>query len=55
MRMKLRQYELGERFAVAVTDAGGLELLNRVWDGPEFMPRLAELQNPERWIARISR
>jgi coenzyme F420 biosynthesis associated uncharacterized protein len=53
MRMKLRQYELGERFAVAVTDVGGLELLNRVWDGPEFMPSMAELQNPERWIARV--
>jgi coenzyme F420 biosynthesis associated uncharacterized protein len=53
MNMKLRQYEVGERFAEAVTAAGGLALLNRVWEGPEQMPTMAELREPQRWVDRI--
>jgi coenzyme F420 biosynthesis associated uncharacterized protein len=55
MNMKLRQYEVGERFAEAVTAQGGLALLNRVWEGPEQMPSLAELREPQRWVDRIRR
>jgi coenzyme F420 biosynthesis associated uncharacterized protein len=55
MNMKLRQYEVGERFAEAVTAQGGLTLLNRVWEGPEQMPSLAELREPQRWVDRIRR
>jgi coenzyme F420 biosynthesis associated uncharacterized protein len=55
MNMKLRQYEVGERFAEAVTAAGGLTLLNRVWEGPEQMPTLTELREPQRWVDRINR
>ena len=53
LNMKMRQYEVGERFATAVTEKGGLELLNRVWDGAESMPTLAELQSPENWVKRV--
>jgi coenzyme F420 biosynthesis associated uncharacterized protein len=53
MRMKLRQYELGEHFAEEVVTARGLTLLNRVWEGPDQMPTLAELREPRRWIARV--
>ena len=52
MRMKLRQYELGERFAETVVRERGLTLLNRVWEGPGLMPTLSELREPRRWIAR---
>lgn len=52
LNMKMRQYELGERFAEAVSARGGVQLLNRVWESAELMPSLAELQAPERWIAR---
>jgi uncharacterized protein (DUF2342 family) len=55
MNMMLRQYEVGERFAEAVTAAGGLALLNRVWEGPEQMPTMAELREPQRWVDRIGR
>jgi uncharacterized protein (DUF2342 family) len=51
--MKMRQYELGERFAASVAGRGGLQLLNRVWDGPESIPTLAELREPELWVARM--
>jgi uncharacterized protein (DUF2342 family) len=53
LSMKMRQYELGERFAERAVAIGGLPLLNRVWDGPEQMPSLAELEHPERWAARV--
>jgi len=53
LSMKMRQYELGERFAEKVVQRGGLSLLNRVWEGAEFMPSLAELDRPERWVARV--
>jgi len=54
LSMKMRQYELGERFAEQVVARGGLSLLNRVWEGPEMMPSLGELEHPERWVARTA-
>jgi coenzyme F420 biosynthesis associated uncharacterized protein len=52
MDMKLRQYELGKRFCDAVADAGGIAALNRVWQEPAQMPTLAELDDPQGWLAR---
>ncbi len=50
---KLRQYEEGERFIAAVEDVGGPPLLDRVWQGPEWLPSLAEIRSPSEWIARV--
>jgi coenzyme F420 biosynthesis associated uncharacterized protein len=55
LEMKMRQYELGEKFATAVADSAGLIALNRVWESAELMPSMDELRNPERWIARTRR
>ena len=52
--LKLQQYKRGEAFAKAVFDAHGIEVLNLVWKGPEQMPRLEELGNPERWYRRVA-
>jgi putative hydrolase len=52
MDLKLRQYEQGKKFCDAVVEAGGIATLNRVWDGPEQMPTLAELDDPEAWMGR---
>jgi coenzyme F420 biosynthesis associated uncharacterized protein len=52
MDMKLRQYELGKQFCDAVAKAGGIAALNRVWEGPASMPTLAELEDPDAWMAR---
>jgi len=52
MDMKLRQYELGKQFCDAVAKAGGIAALNRVWEGPAQMPTLAELEDPDAWMAR---
>ncbi|HXA28799.1 MAG TPA: zinc-dependent metalloprotease [Candidatus Angelobacter sp.] len=53
LSMKMRQYEMGERFSEQVVERGGLALLNRVWEGPEMMPSMAELEHPERWVVRV--
>lgn len=50
---KLRQYEQGERFIHAVEAVGGRELLSRVWEGPEMLPTMDEIRDPQSWITRI--
>ncbi len=55
INMKMRQYEVGERFCDAVASAGGVGLLNRVWESAAMMPSAAELRSPDQWIARARR
>jgi coenzyme F420 biosynthesis associated uncharacterized protein len=55
INMKMRQYEVGEKFCEAVAAAGGVSLLNRVWEGPDMMPTAAELRSPASWVARARR
>ena len=50
---KLLQYELGERFIEAVEREGGSDLFGRVWEAPECLPTLAEIKDPEAWMARV--
>jgi uncharacterized protein (DUF2342 family) len=50
--LKLQQYKRGEAFCRAVFDQHGINVLNRVWTGPDQMPRLDELANPDRWYRR---
>jgi coenzyme F420 biosynthesis associated uncharacterized protein len=52
LSLKLRQYGLGERFAEVVADAAGIDVLNRVWEGPQLLPTLEELRNPQIWLGR---
>jgi coenzyme F420 biosynthesis associated uncharacterized protein len=52
--LKLQQYQRGEAFCQAVFAKHGMQILNRVWDGPESMPRLNELANPGAWYRRTS-
>jgi putative hydrolase len=51
--IKMRQYELGKRFCDAVAEKHGIETLNLVWSSPESMPTLAEIDDPEAWVARV--
>ena len=51
--MKLRQYEVGERFCVAVYDARGMEALNLAWRSAEHLPRADELTDPDGWYRRV--
>ena len=52
LEAKLNQYEQGERFIDAVERAGGPELLNSAFEAPTMLPTLAEIRDPERWVAR---
>ncbi|HEX9635585.1 MAG TPA: zinc-dependent metalloprotease, partial [Candidatus Limnocylindria bacterium] len=51
--LKMEQYEAGERFVIAVQAARDRAFLNRVWEGPHMLPSLAEIREPDRWIARV--
>jgi len=52
--LKLQQYRKGEAFATAIHDAHGMGVLNLAWQGPDTMPRLNELSNPEAWYRRVA-
>ena len=51
--LKMEQYAAGERFAEAVIRDRDRAFLNRVWTGPEMLPTLDEIRNPETWIRRV--
>jgi coenzyme F420 biosynthesis associated uncharacterized protein len=53
LNLKLRQYELGRGFCGAVAERGGMEALNAIWDSPETLPTIPELERPERWLSRV--
>jgi len=51
---KLRQYEAGENFIREVEAKADPQLLERVWEGPDWLPSLAEIKRPTDWIARVA-
>jgi coenzyme F420 biosynthesis associated uncharacterized protein len=53
MDVKMEQYAKGEAFVSAIAAAGGPAALNRLWAGPEMLPRHGEIENPAAWIARV--
>jgi coenzyme F420 biosynthesis associated uncharacterized protein len=52
MDVKLEQYRKGEAFVAAIAAAGGPAALNRLWAGPEMLPRHGEIDDPALWLAR---
>jgi coenzyme F420 biosynthesis associated uncharacterized protein len=54
LEAKLNQYEQGERFIAAVEKVGGAERLDIAFEDPANLPTLAEIRDPDRWIARTS-
>ena len=46
LEAKFRQYAEGEKFVRSVEEAGGRPLFDRVWQGPEWLPSLAEIRDP---------
>jgi coenzyme F420 biosynthesis associated uncharacterized protein len=53
MGAKLRQYELGKRWCDAVAAEAGIDGLDHVWESPEALPSLAELDDAKAWITRV--
>ncbi|MFN2588338.1 MAG: zinc-dependent metalloprotease [Actinomycetota bacterium] len=54
LEMKLRQYEVGQRFCEDVYRRGGAPAIARLWGSPEELPSLAELREPESWLRRVA-
>jgi len=53
LEAKLAQYEQGERFIAAIEEVGGPSALDTVWEDPARLPTLAEIRDPDTWLARI--
>lgn len=54
LEMKLKQYEMGERFIDEVERHAGFRALDQVWEGPEHLPDLDEIKYPQRWLERVA-
>ncbi|MBU3705889.1 MAG: hydrolase [Mycobacterium sp.] len=50
---KLSQYTRGKAFVDHVVGRVGMSRFNRVWSGPDTLPRPAEIEDPQRWIDRV--
>jgi coenzyme F420 biosynthesis associated uncharacterized protein len=53
MDAKLAQYVRGKAFVDAVVAQVGMEQFNRIWSGPETLPRNEEIEDPGKWITRV--
>jgi coenzyme F420 biosynthesis associated uncharacterized protein len=53
LEAKLAQYEQGEKFIAAVEKVGGPGALDAVWEDPARLPTLAEIRDPDGWLARV--
>jgi coenzyme F420 biosynthesis associated uncharacterized protein len=53
LEQKMRQYEVGEKFVRGVIGIAGPRAIDVVWDAPENLPTLAELDEPAQWLARV--
>lgn len=53
LELKLRQYEQGKFFCDAIVRTAGTEALVRLFESPESLPTLAELDSPRSWVARV--
>lgn len=50
---KMAQYVHGKRFVDAVVAKAGTAAFNTVWSGPDALPTLAEIDDPDAWVARV--
>lgn len=53
LEQKMKQYAQGREFVGGVVDLVGMDGFNRVWTGPDTLPRIDELTAPARWVERV--
>lgn len=53
LEMKMKQYDMGQRFILGVERRAGMSALDVVWSGPEALPSLEEISHPQQWLARV--
>ncbi len=54
LEMKLRQYEVGERFIAGVVERADFAALDAAFGEPDALPTLAEFQDPDAWLDRVA-
>jgi coenzyme F420 biosynthesis associated uncharacterized protein len=52
--LKMKQYAEGSRFVTAVVDEIGMDGFNQIWESPETIPTMAEINDPQAWITRVA-
>ena len=52
--LKLEQYRLGRAFCDRVTELTDARTLARMWEGPEALPSMPELEEPTLWLSRMA-
>jgi coenzyme F420 biosynthesis associated uncharacterized protein len=50
---KMKQYTRGKAFVDHVVAEVGMEQFNTIWTSPETLPLPTEVDEPQRWIARV--
>jgi coenzyme F420 biosynthesis associated uncharacterized protein len=50
---KMAQYRDGARFVRSVVDRVGMDGFNTVWENADHLPSLAEIHDPDAWVARV--
>lgn len=53
LEAKMQQYAEGAAFVREVVDAVGIEQFNRIWSGPDTLPKRDEIADPSLWVARV--
>jgi coenzyme F420 biosynthesis associated uncharacterized protein len=51
--MKMRQYDVGERFIRAITEKAGPSAIDAAWRDADSLPTLEELRAPDAWLTRV--
>ncbi|MGH2554750.1 MAG: zinc-dependent metalloprotease, partial [Actinomycetota bacterium] len=54
LEMKRDQYRLGREFCAKVAELTDDATLARVWESPEALPSMPELEEPTLWLARMA-
>ena len=52
--IKVRQYDLGERFVSRTVEMAGQAGFGRIWEAPGNLPTLEEIAHPDLWVARVA-
>jgi len=51
--LKYEQYRLGEEFIDRIADERGHDVARRIWENPASLPTMAEIRQPDLWLARV--
>lgn len=54
LELKMRQYEEGERFVLAVEKQAGWQAISLAWSDAGALPTLAEIRAPKQWLKRVA-